>query len=248
MAQAAAPDDRKPFTTRTVRLRSADGWFLSATLYRPAAPIPEAVLLLHRYEATSAAWSCLAEGLAAHGYSVVTPDLRGRGASAVPPPGGARSSDAFVHGRDALTLVRFLQDSLAVPNSRIVLGGDASGAAAVIWAGGRLSPPPHAFLLFDPLLTIEDALLLPILRGLDLETLVVAREEATRSLADAQAVYLALPGKADLWQEAGAGRAFETLLREPPTCERFAADVAGWIGRLPAPVASADSAAPRGSR
>lgn len=226
-ASAAALEPDSSTAGIRITLHATDGPRLSATCYRPPRPGPRALILAHRYGASDSVWACFAHRLAATGTPVVTVDLRGHGESAEPL--GSLENEPLGYGRDVLAAARYVLDSLGVRPDSLFLGGEGLGAAAAIWAGSRLERSPAGFLLFDPLLTLADLALLPILRGLDRPCLLVASEEDARVSGTAESIFSALRPQSELWRTARAGPRLSGVLARPSLCEGFADDVDAWM-------------------
>ncbi len=76
---AGAPTGRA--AREDLSFSTSDGVTIHATLYRPAAVNPPAVILLHRAGADRHSWKPMAERLCAEGYMAIAIDLRGHGRS-----------------------------------------------------------------------------------------------------------------------------------------------------------------------
>ena len=130
------PAPKPNFDAESWTLRSFDGLTLRATHFEPEQDSRRWVLLLHGYGLTQAhVWSYAAAYLA-HGYHVLTPDLRASGAS-----DGVYTTMGALESRDAADWARRIIS--ADPDARIVLHGVSMGAAAVMLAAGEKDLPAN---------------------------------------------------------------------------------------------------------
>lgn len=88
------------------------------------------VLLLHGFLDAAATWDLVAEPLAARGYEVIAPDLRGFGESARVPTGG------YYHFPDYLADMDDLVDAIG-PSWLGIVGHSMGGGVATLYAGAR---------------------------------------------------------------------------------------------------------------
>lgn len=91
---------------------------------------PRTLLLLHGFLDAAATWDLTAEKLAAEGYDLVAPDLRGFGDSARIPSGG------YYHFADYVADVDGLVDAVGAPWLGVV-GHSMGGGIAALFAGTR---------------------------------------------------------------------------------------------------------------
>lgn len=99
----------------------------------------EPVLLLHGWPQTWRAWRHLMPALAAHGYRVVAPDLRGTGASDRPPSGYDKDTQA----ED----MRELLAQLGIHGGVRVVGHDIGGMVAFAYARRHPEEVEHLVLV-----------------------------------------------------------------------------------------------------
>ena len=130
------PAPKPDFDAESWTLQSFDGLTLRATHFKPEQTSRRWVLILHGYGLTQAhVWS-YADAYLAHGYHVVTPDLRASGMSE-----GAYTTMGALEARDAADWAR--QIAAADPEARIILHGVSMGAAAVMLAAGERNLPAN---------------------------------------------------------------------------------------------------------
>jgi len=224
-----------------VRLVTADGFALTAALYRTQAPKSEAdgtsTLESPRSDlATRAAiffappgesdtvHAPLAAELAKAGIPSLALTLRDAASS-----GRTRRDDPTAYWRDGLAALQLLADSVGVTSERVVLIGEALGAWAAIWTASRSPEAPAGFILLEPVINSERGEGVPILRGLERPCLVVASEELLVPFDSARTIFTDGAVPSSFWQVAGASRVRESLWRRPATVEEFGADLATWI-------------------
>lgn len=227
-----------------VRLVTADGFALTAALYRTKAPQSEADAPLTPRSprsdlATRAAiffappgesdtvHAPLAAELAKAGIPILALTLRDAANS-----GRTRRDDPTAYWRDGLAGLQLLADSVGVTSDRVVLIGEGLGAWAAIWTASRSPEAPAGFILLEPVINSERGEGVPILRGLERPCLVVASEELLVPFDSARTIFTAGDFPSSFWQVAGASRVRESLWRRPATVEEFAADLAHWISAL----------------
>ena len=134
--RAIRPAPKPNFDAESWTLRSFDGLTLRATHFEPEQDSRRWVLILHGYGLTQAhVWS-YATAYLAHGYHVVTPDLRASGSS-----DGVYTTMGALEARDAADWARRITS--ADPEARIVLHGVSMGAAAVMLAAGENRLPTN---------------------------------------------------------------------------------------------------------
>ncbi|MET9914809.1 alpha/beta hydrolase [Streptomyces sp. NPDC006476] len=114
---------------------TANGTRLHAVVGGSGAP----VLLLHGWPQTWRAWRHLMPALAAHGYRVVAPDLRGLGASDRPPSGYDKDTQA----ED----MRELLAQLGIHGGMHVVGHDIGGMVAFAYARRHPEEVEHLVLV-----------------------------------------------------------------------------------------------------
>jgi non-heme chloroperoxidase len=124
---------------KTSRFAGANGVSLCADSYGPDQG--ELVVLLHGGGQTRFAWSGTAAVLAAKGYRVVVPDLRGHGESDWAPDG---SYDLDAHLADLVLLLAALS-----PASPVLVGASLGGLTALLAVGERKAPAARALVLVD---------------------------------------------------------------------------------------------------
>jgi pimeloyl-ACP methyl ester carboxylesterase len=104
---------------------------------------PRPLLLLHGWPEFWLTWLPVMQRLAAQGYDVIAPDLRGFGDSDKPDAGPSDQAGADVHARDMLTVL----DSLGLDRVGLV-AHDVGGAVAQVL--GRTAPQRlNGIFLFD---------------------------------------------------------------------------------------------------
>ena len=122
---------------------------IPATLYLPGAPSgwsgfrdppppgerPPAIVLAHGFAGDRRAVSSPARRLAASGYAVLTPDLRGHGQNRNPYTRSHARSESYFP--DLSAAVDFLRTSPHVDGSRIAVAGRSMGAGAALDYGTR---------------------------------------------------------------------------------------------------------------
>ena len=115
-------------------ITSKDGLKLNATYFSPGSSSHNWAILVHGYGRDQRfAWD-FAETYLAHGYNVLTPDLRASGTSeGVYLTMGAKESDDIL-----LWMEKILEVD---PNAEIVLHGVSMGAATVIMTAGKSKSP-----------------------------------------------------------------------------------------------------------
>jgi len=96
----------------------------------PAAGRPPAVVLCHGFAGDRAMLSTLARRLAAGGYAVLTPDVRGHGENRNPIAPGRGRADQFADELGAA--VDFLRASPHVDGARVAVMGHSMGAGAAL--------------------------------------------------------------------------------------------------------------------
>ena len=132
--RAIRPAPKPDFDAESWTLRSFDGLALRATHFEPERDSRRWVLVLHGYGLTQAhVWNYAAAYLA-HGYHVVTPDLRASGASE-----GTYTTMGALEARDVTDWARRI--AAVDPGARIVLHGVSMGAAAAMRAAGEPDLP-----------------------------------------------------------------------------------------------------------
>lgn len=114
---------------------TANGTRLHAVVGGTGAP----VLLLHGWPQTWRAWRHLMPTLAAHGYRVIAPDLRGTGASSRPPSGYDKDTQA----QD----MRELLAQLGIHGGVRVVGHDIGGMVAFAYARRHPEEVEHLVLV-----------------------------------------------------------------------------------------------------
>jgi dienelactone hydrolase len=130
----------------------------------PPGERPPALVLAHGFAGDRRSVSSAARRLAASGYAVLAPDLRGHGENRNPHTPSRTRSDHFFS--DLATAVDFLRASPYVDGSRIAVAGHSMGAGAALDYGTRDSgidavvlvsggwslngpyPPPNALFLY----------------------------------------------------------------------------------------------------
>ena len=131
-----------------VKIQAADGETLDAWLFTPPHPNGAAVILLHGVVDTRMGMSAHADFLLRSGFTVLTPDCRGHGAS-----GGNTLSYGI---RDADDVHRWADLLLARPGIRRLYGlGQSMGAAILIEALPR-EPRLRALVADCPFATFEE--------------------------------------------------------------------------------------------
>jgi putative CocE/NonD family hydrolase len=130
-AIAAQPDGNRLVVTEDVRVESADGTEIAATVYKPAEPHPAgepAVLMTHGYGGTRSGLAGKATRYAEAGYVAMAYDSRGFGDS-----GGTSGFNGPKEVADAQALIDLLADRDAV----FAPGGDpAVGMDGGSYGGG----------------------------------------------------------------------------------------------------------------
>ena len=130
------PSPKPDFDSESWTLQSFDGLALRATHFKPEQASRRWVLMLHGYGLTQAhVWSYAAAYLA-HGYHVVTPDLRASGMSE-----GTYTTMGALEARDAADWAR--QIVAADPDAKIVLHGVSMGASAAMLATDEKNLPAN---------------------------------------------------------------------------------------------------------
>lgn len=136
------PAPKPNFDAESWTLRSFDGLTLRATHFEPEQDSRRWVLLLHGYGLTQAhVWSYAAAYLA-HGYHVLTPDLRASGAS-----DGVYTTMGALEAHDAADWARRIASS--DPDARIVLHGVSMGAATAMLAAGEKNLPANVSAIVE---------------------------------------------------------------------------------------------------
>jgi putative CocE/NonD family hydrolase len=130
-AIAAQPDGNRQVVTEDIRVESADGTEIAATVYKPAGPHPAgepAVLMTHGYGGTRSGLAGKATRYAEAGYVAIAYDSRGFGDS-----DGTSGFNGPKEVADARALIDFLADRDAV----LAPGGEpAVGMDGGSYAGG----------------------------------------------------------------------------------------------------------------
>lgn len=108
LALAAWAEDPARGRSKEVRLRTSDGWSLSASYTKAGAP---AVILLHGLAAGKSEWEPLVKALAERGVSSLAVDLRGHGTGSGPK--GQKSWREFVDMGPDGEWARMANDPLA---------------------------------------------------------------------------------------------------------------------------------------
>ncbi len=129
---------------RRVELRAEDGTRLAATFHASGAKAGPGVVLLPMYRTPRTAWDGALAALRTRGFSVLTVDLRGQGASAALGDAAlarrveAREAGVFagMH-QDAIAAVRWLGTKGGCDPKRIVLAGASVGGAVALDAAAR---------------------------------------------------------------------------------------------------------------
>ncbi|MGP1575740.1 alpha/beta hydrolase [Selenomonas sp.] len=170
-------------------LHSFDGLRLAATHFSPDALSHRWVVLLHGYGRSQADTWDYAEAYIAHGYHVLTPDLRASGKS----EGKYVTMGAF-ESRDVAAWISRIAE--VDPAARVVLHGVSMGAATALLAAGRDDAPPNLVAVVEDsgYTSAEDMFVrkmesfnLPasvIMRGVD----YMSREKTGVALSDASAL------------------------------------------------------------
>ena len=122
MSGHAPPPDLDPARLAVQRAVVRDGLELAYVHVMPARPPGVPLLLVHGWPETRRIWWRVIEPLAAAGFEVIAPDLRGFGESGIPADG---FHDVAAHARDLHALVG---DVLGHPWC-VAAGGDLGGAA-----------------------------------------------------------------------------------------------------------------------
>ena len=131
---------------QSIRFESASGLTLAADLGGPEAGQP--VLLLHGGGQTRHSWSKALSELAAAGYRVTAPDLRGHGDSQWCTQGGYALDDYIVD-------LGLIMDSL--PSAPVLVGASLGGVVSLIGLGEMLLPRARALVLVDVVPRMETA-------------------------------------------------------------------------------------------
>jgi pimeloyl-ACP methyl ester carboxylesterase len=139
--------------TETLRIEVRDG--LELAYWRAGAGgVP--LLLVHGWPETKRIWTRNLEPLAAAGFDVVAPDLRGFGESGLPPDG---FSDLAAHARDLAALL----DALGL-DTAYAAGGDLGGGV-IIDLGLRFAGRVRRQVIFNSILPLlAEAKLPPVAR------------------------------------------------------------------------------------
>jgi pimeloyl-ACP methyl ester carboxylesterase len=114
----------------TVRLRTEDGLDLGGWLFPPADPAAPLVVALHGYRGDRSEVLGIGSYLWRHGYGVVLPDFRGRGANR---PG--KISMGAYETRDLAAALGWIRETR--PGAPVGLVGYSMGAAVALMEGGR---------------------------------------------------------------------------------------------------------------
>jgi hypothetical protein len=130
---------------------SADGFRLVATCFRPQRRGHQWVVLVHGYGRNQQnTWDYAAEYLA-HGYTVLTPDLRASGDS--------EGTYLTMGARESQDMQKWVERIVAVdPEARIVLHGVSMGAATVMLASALPMPDNLRAVIEDCGYTSADAM------------------------------------------------------------------------------------------
>lgn len=132
-----------------VRLTTSDGLGLGAW-YAPGKPNLPAILLLHGYGGSRQSNFWLAEMLSKRGHAVFTISLRAHGDSDGEINDFGRSS-----AQDVVAAVEFLEQK--TPGVPIVIRGSSLGAAAAIFAAGKLDHRVAGYVLECPFRDLDTA-------------------------------------------------------------------------------------------
>ena len=174
---------------------TSDGVAIHATLYRPAAANPPAVILLHRVGADRQAWAAVAERLCAEGYMALAIDLRGHGLSRSAGDDGALSFRNFSDE----DWQRALLDAAAAKDALVRAGADPNNLAiAGESIGANLA---LRYAMQDPAMQAVAA----ISPGLDYHG--VKTEDAVVALRERPVLLMAAEGDAYAAQSAAALKA-----------------------------------------
>jgi alpha-beta hydrolase superfamily lysophospholipase len=209
---------------RHVRFATADGTTLGGTLWPATPPRPPsgpAVVLSNEYAAGQAGWGGLPEHLRRHGYTVLTYDWRGLGAS------GGRF-DPTKAAQDLRAAVAYLRQARP---TRLVLVGASLGAMVTATQAAALHPV--AIGLLSPArsfagVTVSDQ----VVRRLGMPKLLVTSEQDKAAGQAAGIFRAAAPPKQVLDYP---GDAHGTQVLHGPHRADLLAQFDAWLGRY-APV------------
>ncbi len=231
-------------TVEQVRFRTGDGLSVVADYYRPEATSSRAALLLADAGATRDAWRPLAEALAARGFHVLAPDLRGQGDSDAPP---LRRGSADVRGagqadwwRDGLAAAAFLRARTGDSLTALAWCGAGAGGAAVVLAASRDAVQPAAFLLLSPDSLLGRATITPLLAATPAPFLLLAAREDLPTAEAARDLYLRTGTRGMLWELENADRGTRLLVLHPA----LPADLADWLAAVVPDIPPARTASP----
>lgn len=175
-----------------VALKTKDGWSLAAR-HHPARPDHLTFILLHQAGGRKEDWFLLARAMARRGLGVFALDLRGHGASRVPPPGSPAQWREFKTGKsynewgnmlgDVEAAVAYLGSS-GVAESSIALGGADVGSSIALKYAAIHRQVPMVFLL-SPGMSYREVLTVNAMRAYSKRPiLMVVAADDRRSTAE----------------------------------------------------------------
>ena len=143
---AAEPTATTAFPAPDLVFHMRDGFVLPARVWRPAANVPQAgiILALHGFTDSRDAWEYPAPGFADAGYTVIAPDQRGFGATA---DRGIWAGQMVMIG-DAAELLGQLR--ARYPGQRLILMGESMGGAVAMCVAASAPASADAYVLISP--------------------------------------------------------------------------------------------------
>ena len=218
-----------PASAETVEYTTSDDAGIVADFYPAEGTSREGIVLFHREGSTALEFGALPSALAAQGFHVLVPDLRGHGRSGAEGR-SPRAADASPWLRDGPAAIAYLRSVLG-QEARIGLVGIGRGAEIAARTIGGSSAGGGALILIDPGVALTGlAVLQPGTGGTDRPVLIVAGREDARARHTARSLYLLRPHRCHLWLLDGGARIVDRLLERAD----FAVDLAAWVANATA--------------
>ncbi len=120
-------------TSKTVQLKTADGWIIVGDLYMPSKDAKGAVVLLHQRGGSARDWQTLSTALQQNGYIALAIDQRGAGRS-IHGPGSTGDNAPWVTSVDIETAIASLPKSIPVG----LVGASYGANNALIYAAHHI--------------------------------------------------------------------------------------------------------------
>jgi alpha-beta hydrolase superfamily lysophospholipase len=217
-----------PAFAETVEYTTSDDARLVADFYPAEGTGREGIVLFHREGSTALEFGALPAALAAQGFHVLVPDLRGHGRSEAEGR-SPRATDASPWLRDGPAAIAYLRSVLGMEAS-IGLVGIGRGAEIAARTIGGSRPGGGALILIDPGVALTGLAVLQPGTGTERPVLIVAGREDARARNAARSLYLLRPHRCHLWLVDGGARIVDRLLERAD----FAADLAAWVSNAAA--------------